>query len=70
MKEKESQKNDTQNVVEKEFQTQRQKIKLEHISGSIVSKFCKVCFIACQVEGYLKILKLADHLLLTHIKLF
>ena len=34
------------------------KIKIEHISGSVVSSFIQLVFIVCQVEGYQNILKL------------
>ena len=35
------------------------KIKIEHISGSIVQSFTKFAFIVCQVEGCRNILKLS-----------
>ena len=39
------------------------KIKIDHISGSIVSRFIQSVFIICQVEGYGKMLKLRCRLL-------
>ena len=37
-----------------------QKLKFDHISGSIVESFIQFVFIVCQVEGYLSILKLSS----------
>ena len=41
------------------FQTLFWKIKIGHISGSIVYSFTQFMFIICQVEGYQNILKLS-----------
>ena len=52
-------------------QTLFKKIKLEHISGSIVSSFIQFVFIVWQVEDNQNTLKLSvDYLFLTHIKFF
>ena len=40
-------------------QTFLQKLKFDHISGSIVETFIQFVFIICQVEGYRSILKLS-----------
>ena len=52
-------KNHTQNVVEKLFQTLFWKIKIEHISGSILWSFINFVFIVSQVEDYRNLLKLS-----------
>ena len=60
----------SKNVVEY-YKTLFYKIKIEHISESVVQSFIQFVFIVCQIDGYPKILKLSsDHLLLPHIKLF
>ena len=48
-----------QNVVEKLFPDPFLKIKIEHISGSIVQSFTLSFYIVCQVEGYRNMLTLS-----------
>ena len=46
-----------------------EKLKIEHIPGSIACSFVQFVFNVCQVQGYRNILKLtANHLLLRHIQ--
>ena len=52
-------KNHTQNVVENYSQTLFQKIKFDHISGSLAYSFTPFVLIVYQVEGYRNILKLS-----------
>ena len=49
-----------QNVVEKLFPEPLKKIKIEHISGSIVSSFIQFFLIVCHVLGYRNILKISS----------
>ena len=46
-------------MVEKLFPEPFQKVKIEHISGSIVYKFIPFVLTACQVEDYRNMLKLS-----------
>ena len=47
--------NHTQKLVHKYSLTVFQKLKIKHISGSIVESFMQFTFVACQVEVDLKI---------------
>ena len=47
------------NMVEKYSQTLFEKVKIKHISGSVVLSFMQLVFIVCQVEGYRTILKIS-----------
>ena len=48
----------SKNVVEY-YETLFYKIKIEHISESVVQSFIQFVFIVCQIDGYPKILKLS-----------
>ena len=52
-------KNHTKIVVNKLIPDHFLKIKMKHITGSIVESFIQLVFIDCHVEGYLKILKIS-----------